>query len=510
METTAVIDKLHPLERKVIPHIKEGLSFDEIANVSELSKVEIMRALQWLENKGVVKLEEITGEFIVLGTNGKKYLKKGLPERRFLNAIDDEVQLSKLSELTDLSKEEINITIGVLRKRAAIQIEKQEKELLIKLTDQGRALKEKEFIEERFLRGHFPFNPKDLGDEEKFAYKELIGRKDIVVKEIVKTKIIHLTELGRRLQKEKIDTDYIERLTPAILKAGLWKNRKFRGYDVEINVPKISGGKKHFVSQAVEHIKRIWLDLGFKEMKGNIVQTSFWDLDSLFVPQDHPARDMQDTFYIKDPKYGKLPKKLYPKVKATHENGWKTGSRGWQYKWSEDIAKENMLRTHTTVLSAQTLANLKEEDLPAKFFSVKRVFRNETLNWNHLFELTQVEGIVIDPDANFKHLIGYLKNFFAKLGFPDVRVRPAHFPYTEPSAEVDVWHPGKKQWVELGGSGVFRPEVVQPLMGKPIPVLAWGIGMERSIMEYFDIKDIRLLYKNDIKQLRETKTYLKL
>jgi len=169
-----------------------------------------------------------------------------------------------------------------------------------------------------------------------------------------------------------------------------------------------------------------------------------------------------------------------------------------------------MLRTHTTVLSAQTLANLKEKDLPAKFFSVKRVFRNETLNWNHLFELTQVEGIVIDPDANFKHLIGYLKNFFAKLGFPDVRVRPAHFPYTEPSAEVDVWHPGKKQWMELGGSGIFRPGVVTPLMGKPIPVLAWGIGMERSIMEHFDIKDIRLLYKNDIKQLRETKTYLKL
>ena len=184
---------------------------------------------------------------------------------------------------------------------------------------------------------------------------------------------------------------------------------------------------------------------------------------------------------------------ILKKIKSTHENGWTTGSRGWGYKWSENVAKENLLRTHTTVLSAQTISRLKKEDLPAKFFSVARVYRNETLNWTHLFELTQVEGIVVDPNANFRDLIGCLKEFFKKMGFPDARVRPGHFPYTEPSAEVDVWHPVKKKWIELGGAGIFRPEVVKPLLGEAVPVLAWGLGMERSIMDYYGIDDIRMI-----------------
>jgi len=502
-----LIDKLHPLERKVLPELAGTDSFEELTQATGLKKVEVMRAIQWLENKGLASIEEHVENLVMLGVNGHKYLKKGLPERRLLDSISDAILLSDIEDKSELSREEINITIGVLRKRAAISVEKTSKGLKISITEQGRHLKKGEFLEEKFLSKPFPFKPEDLGQEEKFAYTELKKRRDILKIDKVKTLTISLTTLGKDILTEDISADYIERLTPAILKAGLWKNRKFRRYDVEINVPKIHGGKRHFVDQAVEHIKRIWLDLGFKEMKGTLVQTGFWDLDALFVPQDHPARDMQDTFYIKNPKYGKLPKKFKEPVKQTHENGWKTGSRGWRYKWSEDIAKENMLRTHTTVLSAQTISKLTMKDLPAKFFSVKKVFRNESLSWKHLFEFYQVEGIVIDPDANFKHLVGYLKNFFAKLGYPDARVRPGHFPYTEPSAEVDVWHPRKKMWVELGGSGIFRPEVVQPLLGKPVPVLAWGLGLERSIMEYYKMTDIRDVYQNDIKQLREMKTW---
>ena len=249
--------------------------------------------------------------------------------------------------------------------------------------------------------------------------------------------------------------------------------------------------------------------MGFKEMTGNLVQTSFWDLDALFVPQDHPARDMQDTFYIKDPKYGKIPKELSKKIKSTHENGWTTGSKGWQYKWSEEEAKKLLMITHDTYLSARTLASIKKEDLPIKTFQVMKVFRNEALSWKSLFEFYQIGGIVVDPDANFKHLKGYLKTFFIKMGFKDVRIRPAHFPYTEPSAEVDVLHPKKNEWIELGGSGIFRPEVVKPLLGISVPVLAWGLGLERTIMEYYKITDIRDVYKNDLKQLKEAKMWVK-
>ena len=353
-------------------------------------------------------------------------------------------------------------------------------------------------------------NISELKDLDRLSFENLKKRNKIVKINIVKIINAGLTEAGRKIADHGIkEKKIVDRLTPDIIKSGTWKSKKLRSYDVKINVPNISGGKIHFVNQAIQYIKRIWLDMGFEEMTGSLVQTSFWDLDALFVPQDHPARDMQDTFYIKDPKYGKLPKELAKKVKETHENGWTTGSKGWQYKWSEPLAKENLLRTHTTALSAQTISKLRKENLPAKFFSVGKVFRNETLSWKSLFEFIQVEGIVVDPNANFMNLKGYLKEFFAKMGFPDVRIRPAHFPYTEPSAEVDVWHPVKKQWVELGGSGIFRPEVVKPLLGEEVPVLAWGLGMERTIMEYYSIKDVRDVYKNDIKQLREIKIWMK-
>jgi phenylalanyl-tRNA synthetase alpha chain len=241
-----------------------------------------------------------------------------------------------------------------------------------------------------------------------------------------------------------------------------------------------------------------------------LVNTCFWNFDALFVPQDHPAREMQDTFYMKSPSRGKLPDKaIVERVRAMHEHGGKIGSLGWQYKWGDEPAKKLVLRTHTTVLSSRTLAALKKSDWPAKFFAVGRCFRNEALDWCHLFEFNQTEGIVIDENANFKHLLGYLKRFFAKLGFPQARFRPAYFPYTEPSIEIDVFHPVHKEWVELGGAGMFRPEVVEPLLGEAVPVLAWGPGFDRIMMEYYKITDLRDLYKNDLSQLRGMRQWMR-
>ena len=139
------------------------------------------------------------------------------------------------------------------------------------------------------------------------------------------------------------------------------------------------------MTQIIEYIRKIWTDMGFKEMTGPLVDISFWNFDALYQPQDHPARDLADTFYMKIPEKGRLPdQKIVEQVKATHENGWSTGSLGWQYKWNPEFARKCILRTHTTSLSVRTLASLKEEDLPAKFFSIGRVFRNETFDWKHL------------------------------------------------------------------------------------------------------------------------------
>ncbi|MDP7323742.1 MAG: phenylalanine--tRNA ligase subunit alpha, partial [Candidatus Woesearchaeota archaeon] len=250
-------------------------------------------------------------------------------------------------------------------------------------------------------------------------------------------------------------------------------------------------------------------EMGFEEQRGDLVQTAFWDLDALYVPQDHPARQMQDTFYLKDPEFGKLPKEIVKKVKAAHMNGGTTGSKGYGTDWSEEEAKRNLLITHDTFLSGRVLAGLNKDDLPKKTFQIMKVFRNEVLDWKHLFEFYQIGGIVIDEHANFRNLLGYLKQFFKKMGYEDVRLRPAHFPYTEPSCEIEVFHPGKKQWIELGGSGVFRPELVKPLLGIDVPVLAWGLGLERILTDYYGIKDSRDFYKNDIKQLKEFKMFMK-
>jgi len=509
MEIEKTIATLHPLERKVLPTLKETNSFDKIAEKTKLQKVEVMRALQWLQNKKLARIDKKLQEQVSLDENGIKYKEKGLPEKAFLQAIKDEMSLEEIKKKANLSNEEMGVCLGVLKGKAAIDMRKGNG-IEVSITENGKKLLEKGFTEEKLLKKEFPINTSDLRDEERLAFENLRKRKSLLKVSIIKIISAEPTELGKKIIQHGIEEkNILDRLTADMLRSGSWKNKKIRSYDVAINVPNISGGKRHFVNQAIDYIKKIWMDMGFKEMQGNYVQTSFWDLDALFVPQDHPARDMQDTFYIKDPKEGKIPIELMKRVKAAHENGWTTGSKGWQYGWSEKVAKENLLRTHTTVLSAQTIAKLKKEDLSAKFFSVGKVFRNETLSWKSLFEFIQVDGIVVDPDANFKHLKGYLKEFFAKMGFPDVRIRPAHFPYTEPSAEVDVWHPGKKQWVELGGSGIFRPEVVKPLLGFECPVLAWGLGMERTIMEYYKITDVRDIYKNDIKQLREAKLWMK-
>ena len=508
METDKIASTLHPLERKVLPILKSTSSFESMVEKTGLQKVEVMRALQWLQNKKIIVVDKKLQEQVDLDENGVKYKEKGLPEKSFLNNVNNN-SLDDIGKKANLSKQELSISLGILKSRGAIEIIK-EKGIKISITDIGKEILKKDFPEESFLKKKFPINSSELKDLDKLTLENLKKRSKIIKLNIVKIINAELTEIGKKLVSKKIDNkEIIDRITPDVLKSSLWKKKEIRKYDVKTNVPEIFGGKRHFVNQATEYIKKIWLDMGFKEMKGNIVQSSFWDLDALFVPQDHPARDEQDTFYVKDPKNANLPKEIMKRVKETHENGGTTGSKGWQYNWSEDIAKENLLRTHTTVLSAQTIANLKKEDLPAKFFSVGKVFRNEALSWKHLFEFIQVEGIVVDPDANFKNLKGYLKEFFAKMGFPDVRIRPAHFPYTEPSAEVDVWHPTKKQWVELGGSGIFRPEVVKPLLGIECPVLAWGLGMERTIMEYYKLTDIRDIYKNDIKQLREIKLWMK-
>ncbi|MBT4835129.1 phenylalanine--tRNA ligase subunit alpha [Candidatus Woesearchaeota archaeon] len=495
MSINELIEGLHPLERKVLPYLSVCKSLKEIQEKSKLQEIEVSRALQWLENKNVVKIKRNNFELVEIGKNGKIYFENGLPEKQFLKSIKiKNLTLDAISDKTKLSRQELNISLGLLKRKNAIIFGKE-----IEITPVGKELLKSKSPEEEFLK-KLPVDKSSLNENEKKLLKDLLKRKELVLVNIKKDKLVELTSVGKKLSKIKLTGDYIEGLTPAIIRNESWKDKKFRRYDVEINVPKIYPGKRHFINESKNYAKKIWLSMGFKEMTGPAVNSGFWNFDALFVPQDHPAREMQDTFFLK----GKstLPeKKLVDAVKKQHEDGW-------DYKWDPELAKKTVLRTHTTVLSARTLAGLKESDFPVKYFSIGRNYRNEALDWSHLFEFNQSEGIVVDPKANFKQLLGYLREFFEKMGYDKVRFRPAYFPYTEPSVEIDVYSNEKNKWLELGGAGILRPEVVKPLLGKDIPVLAWGFGLGRVILPYYGIKDLRDFYKNDLKQLKEMKSWI--
>ena len=509
MDNTKVINKkliesLSPHEVKILPYLKEK-NVSEIAQHAQIDKISVMRSLEYLQNKGIVKLNQDNKKVVEIGVNGALYRSKGLPERRLLNILNENriLHLKDAEKETGLSAEELKASIGALKKKALIDL-KNGKILLN--ANSGEIAKKS--LEELFIEA-LPIDYDSLSSEQLFALKTLQNRKDIIEIKEEKKINIEVTKLGEELIKSKVkQVNMIEQITSDILKKeSLWKGKKFRRYDVDSPVPMISGGKRHFVNQALDYARRVWTDMGFVEMTGNMVDSSFWVFDALFSPQDHPTREMQDTFFIN--KNGELPdKKLVNSVKKSHEVGV-DGSKGWRYKWDLEDAKKMLMRTHTTSLSAQTLANLKEKDFPKKFFAVGKCFRNETVDWSHGFEFNQTEGIVVDENANFRNLLGYLKEFCKKMGFEKVRFRPAYFPYTEPSLEGDVWDEERKEWVELIAAGIFRPEVTEPLLGKAIPVLAWGPGFDRMIMKIFEIKDLRDMYKNDLNKLRKVGVLVK-
>ena len=496
-----LIESLSPLERKIIPYL--NMSIDKIMEKTSLDKVSVLRALQFLENKNLLKIEESAKTIIDLGINGIYYKKNHLPERKLLTLLENNnyIKIEEAQKLSKLSENEFKAALGALKRKALIALANGKMSISANKEEIVKKSPEEKFLET------LPRELSPLSEEEKYSLDSLKSRKDIIQFEEKKEILFTLTEEGKKIAGRQIESNLIEEVTSDLINLGL-KGRKFRRYDIHAPVPKLIGGKKHFVNQSIDYAREIWVSLGFKEMTGNLVDTSFWIFDALFTPQDHPVREMQDTFFIKGVK-GKIPnKRLSKEIKKAHESGVE-GSKGWKYSWKEEEAEKVALRTHTTNLSVRTLSKINKSDLPTKYFAIGKVFRNETLDWNHAFEFYQTEGIVIDKNANFRQLLGYLKIFYTKMGFEKIRFRPSFFAYTEPSVEIEVFHPERKIWLELGGAGIFRPEVTAPLLGAPITVLAWGQGFDRIIMDFHKIKDLREMYSNDIKELRNKKIWMK-
>lgn len=342
----------------------------------------------------------------------------------------------------------------------------------------------------------------ERGIDAQAALSALAARPGYVEIRERRSRLVALTEKGRELVAGGVAAKAeVTELTTELLVSGRWKEVEFRAYDVTISGPRIVAGKIHPFRDILDTTRSVFLEMGFDETASPWVESGFWDFDALFQPQDHPARDMQDTFYVARPDRAKLPAEdVVARVAATHEDGGATGSIGWRTRWERSLAEACVLRTHTTASTIRALA--ADPTAPRKVFCVGPVFRRETIDYKHLPVFHQVDGIVIDEDASFAALLGLLGTFYRKMGFPRFQFRPAFFPYTEPSVEIFVWMDSRKDWVEMGGAGVFRPEVTEPL-GCRHPVLAWGLGLERLAMFRLGLQDIRELYLAHLAWLEE-------
>ncbi len=473
----SIILKLHPLERTVLPVLKTETEYPTIVKNSKLQDIEVMRALQWLENKEIIKLTTEKKKFVHLDKNGLGYKKHGLPERHFLQALGDEFKgMNVVTKKSKLSREEMNACLGLLKKKVAIEVTKTDGMLQLKITEQGKKLLASESLEEQFLKNEFPLDFADIKDVNKFAFDELKRRKEFLKVEETKEVTAELTELGEELVQQNLEGDYLNRLTPAMLKSGSWKEKDFRAYDVEINVPKITGGRRHPYNESMNFIRNTFLEMGFREMEGPWVETAFWGMDSMWIAQDHPMREAQDTFYLN--REGDLPdKELVQKVKEAHENGLDTGSTGHTKEWYSDQAKKLILRQHST---ATTFRYFHEKKLnhDCKYFYIADNFRNEATDATHLPEFGQAEGFIMGNDLTLADLMGFIKEFYAKLGFTKIRFKPTFNPYTEPSMEAHYYNEKLGKWYALINSGIFRPEALAPY-GITKSVIAWGMGSSR-------------------------------
>jgi phenylalanyl-tRNA synthetase alpha chain len=465
----------------------EKLVEDKWTNAKELLGKEdisvVMSTISWLEKKSLVEVKDNLIKNYSLTEEGKRYLNEGLPERRVFDMLEETDRI----RMKDVPPNVLRISVIWLKKFGA------------KIENGAIIIEDKPRVNER-IREHEEALKHVKNLKEKDKVKNLLRRGLIKERESIE-RFAKINDKGSEALKDyKEKGKMVTKITKEVIER--WQDYHFKEYDVKMPVRATSFGRKHPLRTVIDEIREIFFSMGFEEIRGNFVESSFWDMDALFVPQQHPARDLQDTFYLKRPSKIKIDNKEYAKrVKLIHEDGGDTGSKGWQYGWSYEEAERALLRTHTTVSSIRYAYKNREKE-SFKAFTIGRIFRRENPDPTHLPEFTQIDGVLSEKDASLAMLIGILKHFYAEMGFKNIRVKPSYFPYTEPSLEVDVYYDGN--WLELGGSGVFRSEVTHPL-GIVNPVLAWGLGVERLAMLRHNLKTMKELYVRDLEWIKSCK-----
>ena len=452
---------LHDIEKKIITSLKDNpkQTPDTLEKSTKLSPDQIRRGIEWLKLKQLAIVNESKTSIVSLGKNGIEALQKGLPERRLLDLLKDGP--GKLSDLQKNLGSVFGPAMGLARKNN--WIEASSEQILLKNLPS-------ELPGEKTLKqignGKMPQDKID-----KYDLLGLLKRPDFIIEDIVKTKEITLTDSAKSID--------LSNSSGAI--------------DVEARVPDVFVARTHPLKDTIDEIREIFVTLGFSEILGNMTQPSFWNFDALFTPQDHPARELQDTFYLDGISAKKMatPEQIR-KVSESHK-------KNWRYYWDVNEAQKMVLRTHTTCITIKYLAENKPDE--ARVFSLGRVFRNEKVSYKHLVEFNQIEGIVVGKNTSLRDLMGIQREFYRRIGITKIKFWPTFFPYTEPSLQTMVYNERLGKWIELFGMGIFRPEVTKPL-GITKPVLAWGGGIERIAMLKYGLEDVREFYNNNLSWLR--------
>ena len=489
----AVLTYLHQHPQEVtIPDLSAQLGKDQ----SQVSACCLSRP-DW------VSVREEERLWLRLGKKGQPLAEAGFPERKVIEALQQlggQGDLNQVAEAAGLPSQEVGQSLRFLKSKG--WAEQQGRTLV--LGEAGRQGLDGPLADERLVQALLS------GEQEAWALADaeeglrlLQGRSGVVEERPRTVRWISLHPAGKQAVEAGLEARrQVNMLTQEMMISGEWRNVDFRPYDVSLASEAVYPGKEHPFVSIIQQTRKVFLELGFEETVSPYVESSFWDFDALFQPQDHPARDMQDTFYIGRPGECRLPQAEWVQaVGDTHRDGGQTGSLGWRYDWNDQLIKQPVLRTHTTASSIRALAD--NPNPPRKVFCVGPVFRRETVDYKHLPVFHQVDGIIIDEKASFASLLGTLQAFYRKMGFEKFQFRPAFFPYTEPSVEIFVWSDRKSDWVEMGGAGVFRPEVTEPF-GCKVPVLAWGLGLERLAMFRYELGSIGELYRARLNWLKET------
>jgi phenylalanyl-tRNA synthetase alpha chain len=518
VDISSLIDSLHPLEIKVLTAFGANasglaLNTEELASATGLEPSQLSMAIEWLLAKSLLVIDKETVTPVVALTSvGEEYHAKRSPIEEVLAAARDAAGTDQRLTIQDLQSREgldpsdVSKAVGKLKKEGVL--------LIVQggcIESTGRSSPTAERVRvllEELRKGPRELQSFDDADRQiiqDYAVKRGNANEPFRVDERV-ARSFKLAPYGvtatDHLMKQGV-AEEVSQLSPELLKDGSWRTKRFRKYTISLRAPRIGMGKKHSYREYLDSVKTKLISMGFQEMRGSLVETEFWNMDALFMPQFHPARDIHDVYFVKNPTHAtKIEEPFLTDVRRAHQDGGKTGSTGWKYAFNVERTKRLVLRSQGTAVSARTLA--AGPAIPGKYFSIARCFRYDQVDATHATDFFQVEGIVLGQDINFRTLLGLLNLFAREVAqAKEVKFLPAYFPFTEPSVEMHVRHP-RLGWIELGGAGLLRQEVTVPL-GVTVPVIAWGLGLDRMAMVALGIHDIRELFTDNLELIRTTR-----